>query len=268
MPPGWTGKRDPDVLEGHPAADQAGDRRWSRSSRRSGPGTSSCCHSSTCRTIEVPARRGPRVLHQGTRRRYNLLMAAATSGRAAGRRRLPARAAILHRGRHGRRGEGLTPNVATVAGQPIPSASSRSGSPGCAWGHAGAICRRPARPAIRSSPLGRPGARDGGDHHARNPRVMGSSEVSQLVLAVTEDVVVAEEDTRSYYDRNQDLYRRPLSVIRTKTPERRSRRNSWLPHVAERSTSGSRGGARQLAVVEPGYEHPADPRYGFPSHRH
>jgi [acyl-carrier-protein] S-malonyltransferase len=162
----------------------------------------------------------------------------------------------------------LTDHVATVAGQPIP---------------VGLLEERIA--TMRLGPRGRhlPPSGAPGDHEFRRwivreliteaivsheLRSRGLSEVGELVLAVTRDVVVAEDDIRSYYDRNPDLYRRDGKVIAFEEA-RASIEEELLVAARVRAFDLWLEGRRQeLAVVEPGYEHPADPRYGFPSHRH
>ena len=162
----------------------------------------------------------------------------------------------------------MTPHVATVAGQPIPVGVLEeriarirvgprgrhlppSGAPGYAE-----FCRWVVRELVTEAII------------AHDIRARGLEEVSQLVLAVTEDVVVAEEDMRSYYDRNQDLYRRPLSVIPYEDARASIEAELLVAARGRAFDLWLEGRRRQLAVVEPGYEHPADPRYGFPSHRH
>jgi [acyl-carrier-protein] S-malonyltransferase len=162
----------------------------------------------------------------------------------------------------------LTPNVATVAGQPIPVGVLEeriarirvgprgrhlppSGAPGYAE-----FCRWVVRELVTEAII------------AHDVRARGLEEVSELVLAVTEDVVVAEEDMRSYYDRNPDLYRRPGTVIPYKDARRSIEADLLVAARGRAFDLWLEGRRRQLAVVEPGYEHPADPRFGFPSHRH
>ena len=162
----------------------------------------------------------------------------------------------------------MTPNVATVAGQPIPvdvleeriarmrvGPRARHLPPSGAPGYA-EVCRWVVRELVTEAII------------AHDIRARGLEGVSELMLAVTEHVVVAEEDARSYYDRNPDLYRRAGTVIPYEDA-RASIEADLLVAARGRAfdlwLEGRRG---QLAVVEPGYEHPADPRYGFPSHRH
>ena len=125
---------------------------------------------------------------------YNLLMAASDADRAAGRRHLHLRAAVLRRGHHGRRRQGLnvalapphpvappdphdTQPIAVVGGRPIPMSRLerrlRGGPPRPAWPAPAARRRlRVGRPA----PLDRPGARDRGDPcPRRRPRAAGVS---------------------------------------------------------------------------------------------
>jgi [acyl-carrier-protein] S-malonyltransferase len=162
----------------------------------------------------------------------------------------------------------LTLHVATVAGQPIPLgvleeriARMRvgprgrhlppSGAPGyaefCRW-----VVRELVTEAIVSHEI----------------RARGIRDVSQLVLGVTEHAVVAEEDIRSYYDRNRDLYRRSGSVTAYEDARASIEEKLLVAARARAFDLWLEGRREELAVVEPGYEHPADPRHGFPSHRH
>ena len=162
----------------------------------------------------------------------------------------------------------MTVHVATVAGQPIPvdaleeritrmreGPRGRHIPPSVAPGYP-EFCRWVARELVTEAVIA----------HEINAR--GLRNVSRLVLGVTEEVVVAEDDMRSYYERNPDLYQRSGTVIAYEdarasieaeltTAARVRAFDLWLD---ERR--------RQLVVVEPGYEHPGDPRFGFPNHRH
>jgi hypothetical protein len=107
----------------------------------------------------------------------------------------------------------LTAFVATVAGQPIPAsvleqrlAQLRRGPRGRHVPPPGdpgyeVVCRWVVRELVTEAILQHEG------------RARGLTELSQLVLAVTDGVVVSDEDIRSYYDRNQDLYRMGPTVV-------------------------------------------------------
>jgi [acyl-carrier-protein] S-malonyltransferase len=179
------------------------------------------------------------------------------------------------------------------------------------------------------------------DHESR---AGGFTDVADLVDHVTADVTVAERDTRRYYERNPDLYRRPESraVRHAVLPDQATagrvaaglatrddlgedleiRRgelvgpledaifgaqvgviagpirsehgwhvarveavtpSSCIPYAEARRAIeadllvAARGrafdewleGRREaLVTIEPGFEHPAHPMHGFPSHRH
>ncbi len=162
----------------------------------------------------------------------------------------------------------MTPLVATVAGQPIPLGVLEErlvllrrgprgrhipspGSPGY-----GDACRWVVRELVTEAVL---------EHEAR---ARGLAELSQLVLAVTEGVVVSDEEIRSYYDRNPDLYRRGATIIPFEQAAASIRPELLLAARVRAFDQWLEGRRADLAVVEPGYEHPADPTYRFPSHRH
>jgi [acyl-carrier-protein] S-malonyltransferase len=162
----------------------------------------------------------------------------------------------------------LIDHVATVAGRSIPVSILEArlalirqgprgrhippaGSPGY-----GDACRWVVRELVTEAVL---------EHEAR---VRGLHEISQLVLAATEGVVVPDEEIRSYYDRNPDLYRRAASVIPFEEAEASIRQELLLAARVRAFDQWLEERRAKLAVVEPGYEHPADPTYRFPSHRH
>lgn len=162
----------------------------------------------------------------------------------------------------------MIPHVATVAGTPIPVsvleerlALLRRGprarhipapdSPGYAD-----ACRWVARELVTEAIL---------EHEAR---ARGLPELSQLVLAVTEEVVVPEAEIRSYYERNADLYHRADGTIPYGEAEASIRQELLLAARVRAFDLWLEGRRQVLAIVEPGYEHPADPSYRFPSHRH
>jgi [acyl-carrier-protein] S-malonyltransferase len=162
----------------------------------------------------------------------------------------------------------LTPLVATVAGQPIPVSLLEErlalirrgprgrripppGSPGY-----GDACRWVVRELVSEAVL---------EHEAR---ARGLTELSQLVLAVTEGVVVSDEEIRSYYDRNPDLYRTAATVIPYESAEASIGQELLLAARVRAFDLWLERRRQEVAVVEPGYEHPADPSHGFPSHRH
>jgi [acyl-carrier-protein] S-malonyltransferase len=162
----------------------------------------------------------------------------------------------------------MTTLVATVAGQPIPLNVLEERL---------ALIRRGPR-GRHISPPGTPGYTDACRWVVRElvteavleheTRARGLTDPSQVVLAVTEGATVPEEEVRSYYDRNPDLYRDgaemvPYEVARVSIEQelliaaRLQEFDRWL----ERRR-------KEVAIVEPGFEHPGDPASGFPSHRH
>ena len=162
----------------------------------------------------------------------------------------------------------MTTPVATVAGKPIPVSVLEErlallrrgprarhipsqGSPGYAD-----ACRWVARELVTEAIL---------EHEAR---ACGLTELSQLVLAVTEGVVVPYADIRSYYDRNTDLYHQAGGTIPYAEAEPSIHQELVLAARVRAFDLWLEGRRQALAIVEPGYEHPADPSYRFPSHRH
>jgi [acyl-carrier-protein] S-malonyltransferase len=162
----------------------------------------------------------------------------------------------------------MTSLVATVAGQPIPLSVLEERL---------ALIRRGPR-GRHISPPGTPGYADACRWVVRElvteavleheTRTRGLTDPSQVVLAVTEGATVAEEEVRSYYERNPDLYRDgaarvPYDVARVSIEQelllaaRLQAFDIWLEQRR-----------KEMAIVEPGYEHPGDPASGFPSHRH
>jgi hypothetical protein len=103
------------------------------------------------------------------------------------------------------------------------------------------------------------------DHEAR---ARGLKEISQLVLAVTEGVVVPLDEIRSYYDRNPDLYRRGGTVVPFEQAEASIEQELLLAARVRAFDHWLERRRQELAVVEPDFAHPADPSFGFPSHRH
>jgi len=159
-------------------------------------------------------------------------------------------------------------HVATVAGQPIT---------------VGALEERIAR--MRLGPRGRQMPPSEGPGYlelcrwivrelvtesivAHEIRARGFSEVSQLVLAVTHDVVVSDDEVRAYYDRNPDLYRHAANVVAFEDARATIEQDLLLAARVRAFDVWLEARRHELAVVEPRYEHPADPRYGFPNHRH
>ena len=159
--------------------------------------------------------------------------------------------------------------VATVAGTPIPVSVLEDRIE---------LLRRGPR-GRHIPPLGTPGYSDASRWVVRElvteailaheARTHGLTDLSQLVMAVTEGLVVSDEEIRSYYDRNADLFgeRADGHPVRGCPPVDRAGAPDELRGCG-RSTCGSIGDGQELAVVEPGYEHPADPSLSFPSHRH
>lgn len=158
--------------------------------------------------------------------------------------------------------------VATVAGQAIPVsvleerlAVMRRGPRGRHIPSSGSLgygnaCRWVVRELVTERVL---------EHEAR---ARGLTELSQLVLAVTAGVVVSDEEIRSYYERNPDLYRRAATVIPYEMAKASIEQELLMAARVRAFGLWLELRRRELAVVEPGYEHPADPVYGFPSHRH
>ena len=162
----------------------------------------------------------------------------------------------------------MTTPVATVAGKPIPVSVLEErlallrrgprarhipsqGSPGYAD-----ACRWVARELVTEAIL---------EHEAR---ACGLTELSQLVLAVTEGVVVPDAEIRSYYDRNADLYHQAGGTIPYAAAEASIHQELVMAARVRAFDVWLEGRRQALAIVEPGYEHPADPSYRFPSHRH
>jgi [acyl-carrier-protein] S-malonyltransferase len=162
----------------------------------------------------------------------------------------------------------LTAHVATVAGQPIDVGVLEErlalirrgprgrhipspGNPGY-----GDACRWVVRELVTEAVL---------KHEAR---ARGLAELSQLVVAVTEAVVVSDEEIRSYYDRNPDLYLGAPTIIPFEQAASSIRQELLLAARVRAFDQWLEERRAELAVVEPGYEHPADPTYRFPSHRH
>lgn len=162
----------------------------------------------------------------------------------------------------------MTPLVATVAGQPIHVRSleerlalirrgprGRHIAPPGTPGYADA-CRWVVRELVTEAIL---------EHEAS---ARGLTDLSQLVLAVTEGVVVSDEAIRSYYDRNPDLYRTAARVIPYEEARAPIERELLLAARLAAFDLWLERRRQELASVEPGFEHPADPSFGFPSHRH
>jgi [acyl-carrier-protein] S-malonyltransferase len=162
----------------------------------------------------------------------------------------------------------LTPRVATVAGRPITVAVLEErlalvrigprgrhipppGSPGY-----GDVCRWLVRELVTEAVL---------EHEARS---LGLTEDSQLVQAVTGGLVVSDEEIRSYYDRNPDLFRTAAAVVPYEQAKASIEQEILLAARVRAFDLWLEQRRQELAVVEPGYEHPADPSHGFSSHRH
>jgi [acyl-carrier-protein] S-malonyltransferase len=162
----------------------------------------------------------------------------------------------------------LIAHIATVAGTPIPVSALEErlallrrgprarhipapGSPGYAD-----ACRWVARELVTEAIL---------EHEAR---ARGLPELSQLVLAVTQGVVVPETEICSYYERNADLYHRATGTIPYEEAAASIQEELLLAARVRAFDLWLEERRQALAIVEPGYEHPADPSYRFPSHRH
>lgn len=162
----------------------------------------------------------------------------------------------------------MTPHVAVVAGQPIAVSVLEerlavvrrgprgrhippAGTPGY-----GDVCRWLVRELVTEAVL---------EYETRS---RGLTEISQLVLAVTEGVVVSDEEIRSYYDRNTDLYHTAGTVIPYELAESSIEEELLLAARVRAFDLWLERRRQELAVVEPAYAHPADPSYGFPSHKH
>jgi [acyl-carrier-protein] S-malonyltransferase len=96
----------------------------------------------------------------------------------------------------------------------------------------------------------------------------GLAEPSQLVLAVTADVAVSEGEVRSYYERNPDLFHTADDVVAYEDAEASIEGELLFAARLRAFDLWLERRRHDLVVVEPGYEHPADPTTGFPSHRH
>jgi [acyl-carrier-protein] S-malonyltransferase len=94
--------------------------------------------------------------------------------------------------------------------------------------------------------------------------------VVALVERVTADVSVPEAQLRSYYDRNDDLYRRPGGMATVSFDEARAGIEADLLADARARAFGEWLEVRRqaLVVVDPAWAHPGDPVHGLPSHRH
>jgi [acyl-carrier-protein] S-malonyltransferase len=162
----------------------------------------------------------------------------------------------------------MTALVATVAGQPIPFNALEErlellrhgprgryipppGSPGY-----GDACRWVVRELVTEAVL---------QHEARARRL---PDLSQLVLAGTEDVVVSDDEMRAYYDRNSDLYHGSAAVIPYEEAVASIEHELLLAARVRAFDIWLERRRKEVAVMEPGFEHPADPSHGFPSHRH
>jgi [acyl-carrier-protein] S-malonyltransferase len=162
----------------------------------------------------------------------------------------------------------VIPHIATVAGTPIPVSVLEErlavlrrgprarhiparGSPGYAD-----ACRWVARELVTEAIL------------AHEARLRGLPELSQLVLAVTDGVVVPKAEIRSYYERNVDLYHRADGTIPYEEAEASIHEELLIAARVRAFDLWLEERRQALAIVEPGYEHPADPSYRFPSHRH
>jgi [acyl-carrier-protein] S-malonyltransferase len=112
------------------------------------------------------------------------------------------------------------------------------------------------------------GIADVADSRDLSPRDIGS-----LVSRVTADVTVPDDEVRVYYERNQDLYERPVAGGPARVvpfeEARRTIEEDLL--VAARARAFDEWLERRrgaLVVIEPGFEHPGHPVHGVPSHRH
>jgi [acyl-carrier-protein] S-malonyltransferase len=162
----------------------------------------------------------------------------------------------------------VTALVATVAGQPIPVSlleerldllrrgpRGRHVAPPGTPGYADA-CRWVVRELVTDAVL---------EHETR---VRGLRDPSDLVLSVTEGVRVSDEEIRSYYDRNPDLYRGAGRVVPYEEAKASIEQELRLEARLRAFDVWLEGRRQEVAIVEPPYAHPADPTHGFPSHRH
>jgi hypothetical protein len=99
-------------------------------------------------------------------------------------------------------------------------------------------------------------------------RARGFTEISQLVRAVTQDVAITDDEVRSYYDRNPDLYRRSDRVVPYEEVQMTIEADLLLAARVRAFDDWVELRRECLAKVEPAYGHPADPRFGFATHRH
>ena len=236
MPRGWTARPRSRPSGSHPAADQAGHRRRRDLRRGRRLERVPAAAALPAGQLEVPARGRPGLLHQPARRRLQPADGGRHAGRAADRGHLHLRPAVLRRGHHRRRGQGLTvaarPEestatavVAVVGGRPISHrASRRSGWPRCGADRGAGTCRpSDGSESARDAPLGRPGARDrsgprprgasGRDHRRPAPHgaraerpALSASDVARLVDdGHGRRDRVPSARSAAYYERNRDL---------------------------------------------------------------
>jgi [acyl-carrier-protein] S-malonyltransferase len=162
----------------------------------------------------------------------------------------------------------MTTHVATVAGQPIALSALEE-----------RLARMRRGPRARHIPP--PGSPGYGDVRrwlvrelvteavlAHEVRSRGLTKPSQLVLAVTEDVAVSEDEVRSYYERNPDLFHTADTDVPYEEAEASIEGELLIAARLRAFDLWLERRRQELVVVEAGYEHPADPTTGFPSHRH
>jgi [acyl-carrier-protein] S-malonyltransferase len=94
--------------------------------------------------------------------------------------------------------------------------------------------------------------------------------VVALVDRVTAGVSVPEVEVRSYYERNDDLFRRPDAHGLVPYADARADIEAELLAAARVRAFGEwlDRRRRDLADIDPAYAHPGDPVHGLPSHRH
>lgn len=117
-------------------------------------------------------------------------------------------------------------------------------------------------------------ARVAGIADVAEPGRVSPADVARLVARVTAEVAVPEDEIRSYYERNPDLYDRPGTgaapgFVVPFEEVRAAIEKELLAAVRLRAFDEWIERRRvALAVIEPGFEHPGHPIHGVPSHRH
>jgi hypothetical protein len=100
------------------------------------------------------------------------------------------------------------------------------------------------------------------------PTLAGGSRASWSLRRSWSTRLGLAAEIRSYYARNADLYHRANGTIPYEDAEASIREELLLAARVRAFDLWLEERRQALAIVEPGYEHPADPSYRFPSHRH